>query len=183
MAKRNISKFAILGLLSWRPMSGYDMKTYIEEGIKFFWNMSYGTIYPTLKRLEEEKLVEKEVQSQINKPDRIQYSITPAGKAKLDEWLLEPTEMIQVNNELLLKLFVGQHVPFDQHIMSIGVNKQKTEAVLKLFRDSEGILKEQSKHSKEYLFFYLTLRYGILAQEAKLKWCDESMEILKGSSL
>ena len=33
-------------------MSGYDLKKFVEEAIRFFWNLSYGTIYPMLKRME-----------------------------------------------------------------------------------------------------------------------------------
>lgn len=39
-------------------MSGYDVKQFLESTIAHFWNESYGQIYPTLKALEAEGLVE-----------------------------------------------------------------------------------------------------------------------------
>ena len=42
----------ILGLLSLRPMSGYDMKRIVDHSTRFFWAASYGQIYPELRRLE-----------------------------------------------------------------------------------------------------------------------------------
>ena len=44
----------ILGLLSVRPMSGYDMKRFVDHSTRFFWAASYGQIYPVLRRLESD---------------------------------------------------------------------------------------------------------------------------------
>ena len=45
--------WAVLGLLSRRELSGYDLKTAIDRAIRHFWAASYGQIYPELRRLEE----------------------------------------------------------------------------------------------------------------------------------
>ena len=50
----------ILGLLSFRPRSGYDIKTVVDRSTRFFWAASYGQIYQELKRLEQEGLIEGE---------------------------------------------------------------------------------------------------------------------------
>ena len=50
---------ALLGLLSLGPMSGYDIRQLIPRSIGYFWNESYGQIYPGLKRLAAAGLVEK----------------------------------------------------------------------------------------------------------------------------
>ena len=62
------SKYAILGMLSIEPMSGYDIKKEIEENISNFWTESYGQIYPVLKSLVAEKLVTKTVQKERASP-------------------------------------------------------------------------------------------------------------------
>ena len=38
------SKYAILGMLSIEPMSGYDIKKEVEKSISNFWTESYGQI-------------------------------------------------------------------------------------------------------------------------------------------
>ena len=45
------SKYAILGMLSIEPMSGYDIKKEVEKSISNFWTESYGQIYPVLRNL------------------------------------------------------------------------------------------------------------------------------------
>ena len=50
----------VLGLLSLGPRSGYDIKTVVDRSTRFFWAASYGQIYPELRRLEDEGLIEGE---------------------------------------------------------------------------------------------------------------------------
>ena len=61
------SKYAILGMLSISPMSGYDIKKEVETSISNFWTESYGQIYPVLKSLIAEKFVTKSVESEAGK--------------------------------------------------------------------------------------------------------------------
>jgi DNA-binding PadR family transcriptional regulator len=52
--KKGKTRFAVLGILSYGPMSGYDIKKFYEKNVAGFWSESYGQIYPILKRLAEE---------------------------------------------------------------------------------------------------------------------------------
>ena len=54
----------ILGMLGWRPMSGYEMKSIVDKSTRFFWAASYGQIYPELRRLAKAGLVEGEADPQ-----------------------------------------------------------------------------------------------------------------------
>ncbi len=53
------TRFVILGLLNEEPLSGYDIKKIIDIRMSFFWQESYGQIYPELAKLREEGLVEQ----------------------------------------------------------------------------------------------------------------------------
>ncbi len=53
------TRFVILGLLNEEPLSGYDMKKIIDIRMSFFWQESYGQIYPELAKLREEGLIEQ----------------------------------------------------------------------------------------------------------------------------
>ncbi len=52
MEDLNPTARALLGVLSFGPQSGYDIKAFVDSSIRFFWAASYGSIYPELKRLE-----------------------------------------------------------------------------------------------------------------------------------
>ncbi len=51
MARQNTSKYAVLGMLSIGPMSGYDIKKLIGETVGHVWSESYGQVYPALREL------------------------------------------------------------------------------------------------------------------------------------
>ena len=53
----------ILGFLGFEPMSGYEIKAFVDNSTRFFWAASYGQIYPALKRLAEAGLIEGEDQA------------------------------------------------------------------------------------------------------------------------
>src|SRR2546430_17546335 len=90
--RANTSRYAILGALSRRPMSGYDVKKLIERSIAHFWNESYGQIYPILNRLAAEGLAERRREKQRGKPGRHVYSLPPKGRQEIDRWLALPPQ-------------------------------------------------------------------------------------------
>ena len=69
----------ILGLLSLGPRSGYEIKAAVDRSTRFFWAASYGQIYPELRRLEGEGLVEGEDAPNGGRARRV-YRLTSAGR-------------------------------------------------------------------------------------------------------
>ena len=75
--KTNAVTPVVLGLLSLGPRSGYDIKTVVDRSTRFFWAASYGQIYPELRRLEKEGLIEGEDAPRGERGRRV-YEITKA---------------------------------------------------------------------------------------------------------
>ena len=48
---------AVLGLLREQPLHGYELKKRLGETLGFLWGVSYGSLYPALKRLERDGAV------------------------------------------------------------------------------------------------------------------------------
>ena len=46
-------KYALLGFLSYRPMSGYDMEHWMEASTGHFWHAKISQVYTTLKQVEQ----------------------------------------------------------------------------------------------------------------------------------
>src|SRR5260370_41678899 len=91
MSKENKSKYAILGVLSYGPMSGYDIKKFIQQSISNFWSESYGQIYPILTQLTAEGLASSHTEHQDGKPERYMYTLNGKGREALQQWLAEPS--------------------------------------------------------------------------------------------
>jgi DNA-binding PadR family transcriptional regulator len=51
-------ELAILGLLKEQPLHGYELKKRLGETLGFLWGVSYGSLYPALRRLERAGAIE-----------------------------------------------------------------------------------------------------------------------------
>jgi DNA-binding PadR family transcriptional regulator len=80
----------LLGLLILMPRTGYDLHKRMERATFLLESASLRRIYPTLKRLAQDGLVEYRVEPQEGKPDRKIYSVTDEGEAVFIAWLREP---------------------------------------------------------------------------------------------
>jgi DNA-binding PadR family transcriptional regulator len=79
-------ELAILGLLKERPMHGYELRKQLSQRLGLFWTVSFGSLYPTLKKLEQRGVVEKVAPEGEERPRRKQeYRITAAGE---DDFLM-----------------------------------------------------------------------------------------------
>ncbi len=97
-------KYAILGLLSWRSLTGYDLKKMFADSVALYWSGNNNQIYRTLVDLHEEGLVTQEIQQQDNYPARKIYSITEKGISRLKKWVLSKPELPDLKNAFLVQL-------------------------------------------------------------------------------
>ena len=73
-------ELAILGLLKERPMHGYELKKRLSFMLGHFWTVSYGSLYPALKRLEKANDIEKAYSVKEKTRNRNVYRITGIGE-------------------------------------------------------------------------------------------------------
>ncbi len=97
-------QYTILGLLSWRSFSGYDLKKIISDSDLFYWSGNNNQIYHSLISLHKAGLVTQQVQQQESLPAKKIYSITEAGRAALRKWLLSNPELPELHNNFLIQL-------------------------------------------------------------------------------
>jgi PadR family transcriptional regulator, regulatory protein AphA len=178
MVKENKSKYAVLGVLSACPSSGYDIKKFMEDSTSNFWRESYGQIYPILKQLVEEGLVSRHAEKQEGKPEKYIYTLTEQGKKGLRDWLSESVESAVERNELLLKLFFGAHIPLEKNKEHIRAFQQLQSHLLEKYEGIERELSIEAQNDATILYPILTVRYGIQRCRALLTWCDETLETL-----
>jgi DNA-binding PadR family transcriptional regulator len=169
------SKYAVLGMLSICPMSGYDIKKRVGESISNFWSESYGQIYPILKRLVDEESVTKTVERQSGKPDRHVYALTEKGRQELHRWLVEGVVPKIERNEFLLKLFFGEEVEVATNINHVEKYRELQLHLLKKYEAVEQEIKTKYADDSNLLYWLMTLSYGQHISQALLRWCDETL--------
>jgi PadR family transcriptional regulator AphA len=175
-------KHAILTLLETEEASGYDILKRFKQRLGFFWNASHQQIYLQLKNMNTEGLIEFEHETQQTRPNRKVYKVTPLGKKTLIQWMETSVKVDKVNDALLVKLYAG-------HLVDIEVLKQEIQQhtvihqrMLDTFLALEkNYLALKSTDQAPFKLPYLTLRRGILGEQAWLAWANEVNLYLKAN--
>jgi DNA-binding PadR family transcriptional regulator len=177
--KEGKSKYAILGMLSIAPMSGYDIKKEVEQSISNFWTESYGQIYPVLRNLITEKLVTKTVEREAGKPDRHVYALTAKGRKELRRWLREGFAPKIQRDEFLLKLFFGEEVTPRTNIAHLVQFREVQRGLLQKYAAVEKQITREYADNSNAPYWLMTVRYGQHVSRALLVWCDKTLAELR----
>jgi len=169
----------LLGLLTIEPMSGYDLGLTIRESVGFFWNESYGQIYPNLKKLEAGGLVTSAAERQNGRPDRRIYSITKQGRERLRKWLAVPPQPEVPRNELLLKLFFGEQAPPEILIGYVERMAEERRGLLERFERVEREDLPKHQHYSAAPYWRMAARFGQMEMKAHVHWAEETLAELK----
>jgi PadR family transcriptional regulator AphA len=166
----------VLGMLSLGPRSGYDIKRVVDRSTRFFWAASYGQIYPELRRLEQEGLIEGEDAPSGGRSRRV-YKLTRAGRDALREWLFGSTVTIELRDESLLRLFFSDSLPRDEALLLLEGRKKGHEEYLEVLREIERL-----PGGKDPDFVDLVLRWGIEFNEWGAQWCEKHLKRLRSET-
>jgi DNA-binding PadR family transcriptional regulator len=174
MAKGSVSfRYFILGLLTKRSMSGYDIRRLLRSLGWLLGNPSFGAIYPALHALLKDDLVTVEVVPHPTRPPRKIYTITEAGRQALREWVEQPP-----SSSIGLRAFV-------MHLILAGDSnraglvahlRQRRESVAKhhaVLEQAVGELGEQASAGE-----LVAIEYGMAIARAELAWLDGKLEHL-----
>ncbi|HOO48845.1 MAG: PadR family transcriptional regulator [Saccharofermentanaceae bacterium] len=179
MSLVNKSIYAILGILSIQPSTGYDIKRYSDKVLSGFWNENFGHIYPTLKKMIESGLIEN-VPGEVE-DRKIKYAITEKGKGELKKWLSEEIQTPAVRSELMLKLLFGNDMSKEATIDMLSKQKDiHEENLIKYLTMQQELTCEGSQiTAKRSVYYNAILRKGIINSAANIEWCEETIESLK----
>jgi DNA-binding PadR family transcriptional regulator len=127
----------LLGFLMRQGMTGYDLKKAFSMSFSFFSGLSYGSIYPALKKMEKLGLISKTVEIQDGAPNRKVYTITEAGRNAFLESLRTPLAPERHKIGFLMKLFFFAYLPPEER-KAIAARQLETieqlHSLLKSFR-------------------------------------------------
>jgi DNA-binding PadR family transcriptional regulator len=159
--------YVILGMLGWRPMSGYEIKSLVDKSTRFFWAASYGQIYPELRRLSATGLIEGEASPQGGRRRNV-YRLTPAGRRELQAWLGVDADVFELRDEGLLKLFFADAAGGAAALQALDAKRREHERVLARLEDIEATKPPDG-------FARHVLRYGIESNRWQAEWCQRTM--------
>jgi DNA-binding PadR family transcriptional regulator len=125
--------YAVLGLLSFGgELSGYQLRQIALGSLRFFyWTPAQSQIYRELRRLEELGFATGTAVEQDRRPDKITYTITPAGHKELTRWLEHaPLSPPVIKFDAALRLFLGHATTIQRLLEIVDEQRQHLQAAL-----------------------------------------------------
>lgn len=108
MVSLTTTNYALLGLLAIRPWPAYELVGQSQRVLGFLWPRAESKVYESVKRLTVLGLAAAE-QQRTGRRARTIYSITPAGRHALREWLRQPGTGPALEFTAAIKLFYADH--------------------------------------------------------------------------
>jgi DNA-binding PadR family transcriptional regulator len=127
------TSYALLGQLSLRPWSGYDMATNVKRTLHWFWPRAESVLYAELKRLAALGLATATASAgRRGRPTQI-YSITEAGREALAGWLAD-SEIAPalLHSEVLLRV----------HLAPFGTRAELLTALEQARDDGDALVRQ-----------------------------------------
>ncbi len=180
-------QYILLGLLNYAPMTGYELKSIIDESTTHFWNAHHSQIYTMLRKLEADGLVVSEESDSDDKLKRRIYELTEAGRGELVNWLSKPLlEVPTVKENLLVRLFFSSQRDPQEVLDELRFQRQLHEQKLDLFRAlGAGHMKKRmglddTTLAQNAVFWALTLQFGVAYEQMYLRWLDDAITQISG---
>lgn len=92
------TKYVVLGYLSWRPMTGYEIKKLIAESETLHWSANDNQIYAALVEMHRDGWLTKTAGAEEVASNRQVYVITDAGAEALQAWVVSDPLPPQTKN-------------------------------------------------------------------------------------
>jgi DNA-binding PadR family transcriptional regulator len=174
MSRRSeLLEFAVLGLLHESPMHGYELRKRLNAALGVFRALSYGTLYPCLRGLLDQRLIAEANGSQYaatagSKRARIVYELTADGKEQFQELVKEagPTAWEDDTFDVHFAFFARTEAEVRLRILE--GRRSRLEERLDTIRTSSA------KNRERFDTYTAALeRHGLDSAEREVRWLNE----------
>jgi PadR family transcriptional regulator, regulatory protein AphA len=174
-------EFVILGLLSLRAMTVYEINKALERGVSLFYSASFGSINAAVNRMLEKGWISGQEKVENGRNKRV-FHLTPAGRQAFQGWLTSEIEAEKVKDPALTRLyFMGFSYPqerirvLDAHIQ----NLRQLLGKLDLIHQQAANLQIAPEQQTKAKFQLLTLQYGRDFYAFNIRWYEALLESLR----
>ena len=174
-------KYAILGLLNRRPMTGYDIGKEFNYQLGKFWSAKHSQIYPELKKLVDEQLIVYNIEISGDVLEKKVYNITEKGRAEFLKWLnkdepMEPTP----KSVFRLRMYYSNNLDVETRILFLENHLiQHEERHAFLLIQMERYKDKIPSLDSEDFGDYLVLDGAIMREETNIKWLKKCIDVCK----
>ncbi len=162
-------ELAILGLLKERPMHGYELKKRLSYMLGHFWTVSYGSLYPALKRLEKGGSIERAYAVKEKTRNRNVFRITPRGEKAFMRMLKADISAAADTEKFDLRMAFFQYLEPEARLELLELRKQFLADQVAKFKAY------RSSNKDEDLYRTGLLRHKANQAKSDIRWLDRLM--------
>ncbi|QDB80576.1 helix-turn-helix transcriptional regulator [Georgenia wutianyii] len=179
--RADVLELAILGQLGSVPMHGYELRRRLSAQLGAFRTLSYGSLYPALRRLTEAGLITQANGDTLphalaGRRARIVYRLTDAGRERLAS-TLATAEPAAWDDEA-----------FDVRFTLFGVTDARTRLRILEGRRARmlerlAMLRESTQRARERMDSYTAelVRHGLEQVEREVEWLENLIDTERGT--
>ncbi len=164
-------ELAILGLLKERAMHGYQLKKRLADTLGSFWQVSYGSLYPALKRLQREGAVQMIFpKDQVGRRKNV-YRITEKGEQLFAELLERAGQDAAQDNGFSVRLAFFKYLKPETRIRLLERRRAFLEGRGSTLKDSLQSYKERIDN-----YTLSLMNHELAATENDIRWLDDLIQ-------
>jgi len=169
--RAKVLEVAILGLLKERPMHGYELKKRLSYMLGHFWTVSYGSLYPALKRLEKSGSIERAYSVKEKTRNRNVFRITSKGETEFMRLLTEDIsdKSLADNEKFDLRMAFFQYLEPEKRLSLLETRRRLLEAQVAEFK-AYGSNNGDEDHYRKGL-----MRHKVELARSDIRWLDKLM--------
>ncbi len=162
---------AILGMLSCKSLTGYELKKIMQESSFMPWSGNNNQIYKALLELDDNNFVTSEVYHQESLPTKKIYTITQAGLAELKRWSKSVPEIFETKKPFLIQLAWADLLSDDE--LEELLDQYEKEVKGRIFVEHTKVKNDffkQGRTPREAALWNFINENIFLSYESELKW-------------
>ncbi|MCS3429805.1 PadR family transcriptional regulator [Klebsiella sp. BIGb0407] len=169
-----VLKYAILGLLNRKSMTGYDINKEFNYELSEFWHAKHSQIYTELKKLHEEGLVYYSVEITGEILEKKQYSITGSGKDDLIRWLHKDEPIEKTAKDVFrVRMYFSNNLDLSSRISLLESQKMQHRRRLNQLLKTAEQYSQVPCHDSDRFGDFIVLESAIIREEGILSWLDK----------
>ena len=164
-------ELAILGLLKELPLHGYELKKRLNDSLGQFWGVSYGSLYPALRRLQKQGAVEMIFPKEEVGRRKNVYRITSKGEEIFAELLERAGQDASADDAFSVRLAFFKYLKPETRIRLL----ERRRAFLD---GRSSTLKDSLRRAKETIDNYTLslMNHQLAATEDDIRWLDDLIQ-------
>ena len=165
-------ELAILGLLKEKPMHGYELKKRLSFLLGHFWTVSYGSLYPALKRLEKGGAIERAYSVKEKTRNRNVFRITRRGEAEFIRMLgdADASNSLSDPEKFDIRMAFFQYLQPEVRLDLLRKRRELVEEQLAKFKAYKSSNSNQDHYQSGLL------RHKVEQTRSDIRWLDRLIE-------